>query len=129
MCAVCRRVLDFDSGMYVHPMKDRPVNHPTVPIPMGILEPRLRCDFCSADQPTKVLPVATFQSGPAASRGNWCCCDICAKLIQRGLWDRLVDRVILTAPREIRRTPNVRMLYRNLYRQLQDNITGPVRDL
>ena len=131
MCAVCRRALNIENGRYIHPAKDEPVSHDPVPIAFGVMPALLRCDFCSAEHPTKLLPARTFQTPiiGAGSLGNWACCSICAGFIEKGMLESLISRAVETAPPELRKLTGIRKLYRALYSNLQDNITGPLRDL
>ena len=70
-CAVCARVLSSVStpGRYgfpgtqrwLHTPADEAADHPAVPVPVGQIRARHRCDFCSEDDPGWVLPARTFQ--------------------------------------------------------------------
>ena len=149
VCAVCRRVLDFErprrevgstQGRWIHG-QDRDRGHAPQPIPLeeALAQPegvKFRCDFCNEDDPTWSVPVRSFMSEEATSSDfrfrramsvdNWLACEGCATLIRRNEWNNLLRRV-LSSWRRRHGSPMTAAQERRLrttYRELRKNMTG-----
>lgn len=142
VCAVCGYVLDYvaegpdgqETWLHLH----NPDGHIAVPALPTEVHTNGRCDICAAMFPRFELPAADFEVPPVAgaptgtgSRGNWACCDECAKLIDTNQWTRAVDRAQAAIERNRGGplSPAEVTHLRHLYRRLRANITGPVRPL
>lgn len=75
----------------------------------------LKCDFCSAPDPTWECPARSHQMGVpalehgpgfwASSAGAWLACDECAKLVRDGHRRRLTQRSVTTFKAQMRGLP------------------------
>lgn len=54
------------------------------------------CDFCSCPEPAVASEADDFEliRGVAGSKGKWCACAECAKLVEDYRWEELADRCI-----------------------------------
>lgn len=133
ICAVCGRVLTRvrTDGVWnhTHGLQDQPEDHPAVPVERGETAGIDRCDFCSADHPTWLLPVATFevQSG-VNSVGDWSACEVCVALIQANQWGRLTERGLSTyTARHGEPVPGTRAELLRVHRAVRKNTIGAPR--
>lgn len=141
MCGTCRRVVnwfepvDGSPGRWVHSAQDLAADHAVEPVPVdGTV--RGRCDFCSVDNPTWVLPARPFEVVKGPGMGfhsvddTWAACDACAELIRANHWLALVDRVLDTFPTEDGKpTLSDQFMLVALYNTLRRNVTGPLRPI
>lgn len=137
VCVECRRVLDTvtrdGATHYAHTYQDLQdgVDHEPVPVEAPEGYRGGRCDFCSSDTPTYVLPARDFDTEfNAGSAADWAVCDGCAPLIERDQWNRLLDRV--SEVREARGHPTgeaERTAMKRLWRTLRKNITGSLKPI
>jgi hypothetical protein len=139
-CAVCGRVLDrFDSGDghigYSHAEFDEAAaDHAAIAVPVDELHPLYRCDFCLVDslEPWTV-PARTFAVTPGnRSEGNWAACEICARIILRGDWNKLARRCVdaVIAHSDEHETLDKDMAFqatKMMHRMLRKNMTGAPR--
>lgn len=135
ICRTCRHALDVlvdgDGAHYIHTAADAD-DHEVIPE-----RPqegwRGKCDFCSASNPTHVLPVRDFvvPDTHELSRGNWCACDGCANLLRDERMDWLRARAIASfhAVYGYPMPPLARAHLGKLYRALQLAATGAIRPL
>lgn len=101
MCGVCHHILtpveQAGGLLWAHGLN---ADHEPVPVP--VQDPELKCDFCSAPDPTwqaectpfltstnVVVPGVDFDQ---QDDGLWAACDTCADYIRRGDWQRLAYR-------------------------------------
>ncbi len=136
-CAVCGHVLNQYTGAFgetwVHALT-QDQDHPAVPVPSGSIRTISLCDFCLAPDASWVLPVEDFtidsvwEDIPAhANVGDWQSCAGCAALLERGDWDGLSQRA-LTAALDRGQIDGAELaVFKELYSQLREHITGPVR--
>lgn len=72
------------------------VDHIAVPVDRTEVQTRLRCDFCSFQKPSWVVPVEPFQGTPEhRTTADWFACEVCTRLVRKRRWDALVDRVVV----------------------------------
>lgn len=97
-CRTCGRVLTTttdDTGTHHRHDPADPDDHEAVPV---VPEPvHGRCAFCSAEDPTHVLPAKEFALPSAPdliNAADWAACDGCAALLRNEHWDWLLDRVV-----------------------------------
>lgn len=149
-CAVCARVLeilnDTKTGEkhWMHPYDVRLAgeDHPAVPVLMSEIETELRCDFCFWIHPQWEVPARNFKYNwlpegfptPMQSTNNWAACDACADLIRQDKWFKLLKRAKTAfMGRFPMENPDpdynreMSQYFAAMYRQLQENITGPPR--
>lgn len=126
-CAVCARMLDYfqatdggESG-WQHGFVDSPADHLAVPVEPGQIHTRGRCDFCSAESPTWMIPARDFHAvGASYSDGGWGACEACKTLVDGDRWNTLIARVMTACDLP----PDAVTHLRRLYRALRANITG-----
>ena len=111
-------------------------DHMAVPVPRSEVHTKLRCDFCSAQEPSWVVPVEPFQGTPEhQTTADWYACEVCARLVRKKRWDALLDRikVEITAKYRIPLShPGIKMLtdqHKALIGQMREYQTGPPRRL
>lgn len=135
VCAVCKRVLDFDSGTNrnVHPYNTG-LDHEPVPVADTEVDQVVEfCDFCYHPSTEYEIPAQSFRYTDQPTHGsadNWAACTDCALMIGRNDWNGLVRRV--TEQYQVRGTPlsDMQIVHiKRLWRQLRPNITGPPRRL
>lgn len=129
VCAVCARVLNFDSAFgWAHAYQDQPEDHPAVPVDCSEVHVQGRCDFCSEEEPTWVVPAKDFEyfSGHG-SHGDWAACRTCAHAIARHDWDTVLSRAEALVPANDR--ADFRAGLKLLYSKLRVNLTGPPEPL
>jgi hypothetical protein len=132
ICAACDSALNVfigpDGATYIHP-NDHPGDHEPVPV-AARPDWRGRCDFCSDDQPTHVVPADDFRVPGMdwqISDGGWAACAACTELVGADDWARLEDRVATSFDRVNGEpmSPLARRYIRELHRRLRHVITGP----
>lgn len=86
------------------------------------------CDFCSGAPVTACYHAKSFVAHSFSTEqltqesvGNWAACDICAALIDAGLWDDLVTRVMASYPVGMADDCYLRVELNVLYAQLREN--------
>lgn len=149
VCAVCARVLDWKApgkarGFAAAEVGDdaaegwfhlvNPDGHIPVPVEPDEVAVNGQCDLCSASNPRWEVPARDFLMPHLpghGSRGHWSACDTCALAVEKGDWDRILDRAMDTYRRQSGRRPNaaVRTVTSDMHRVLRENILGPVRPL
>src|SRR3954449_10941926 len=87
-CAVCGHVLDFVTPQgWAHPAWLVPEDHLAVAVDPSEIAVRGKCDFCFADEPQWVLPVASFETPEGwGSDGDWATCDRCSTFLDLDDW-------------------------------------------
>lgn len=138
MCVVCGRVLDWTDAPtgsgWTHPLLDQ-VNEDHAPVPVDPADApeqmRGRCDFCAQEHPAFIVPARSFLSPfpGSASEGDWAACKDCADAISCDHWDKVTVRAIRGYRAKTGRAmePELRIAVWQMYQQLRENITGPVR--
>lgn len=130
-CAVCGRVLSHYPGLgWGHTVNDElsgAADHLAVPVDVDDTDTRLRCDFCSAEDPGWILPASAYELGFGHwNEGDWAACGECARLLERNQWNRLVERAWAAHVQRQGPTPGGEAALRATYRQLRKHITGAV---
>lgn len=132
VCLVCGRVLDYWTGFgWRHGLGHDPSeadDHPPVAVSPDEAgeQLRARCDFCSADEPTFVVPARSFTHGPSNSVGDWAACEACAVEIGRDAWNALLRRAVAAWwATHGSMDPAIETGLRGLYRSLRKHMTGP----
>lgn len=135
VCGVCARVLDHfigrdGSGTFIHSRDfiGEEADHPAVPVDPDEVQYIGRCDFCDADHPRWVLPVADFvvandliPDTTQTSDGGWAACDACKILLDRNAWNVLIRNAQARIDPPY---PEVKERMAGLYRRLRKNVTG-----
>lgn len=132
ICLICGRVVDYWEGLgYRHSVAatdPTDSDHPVIAVRVDEAAEQLRgrCDFCFSDDPTHTLPARSFTLGPSHSVGDWSACELCAREIERNAWNRLLARVQASWVARHGSMANHDADFRQLYRTLRKNITGPI---
>jgi hypothetical protein len=98
----------------------------------------MKCDFCSAPDPTWAYPANTFiafeehlgqgESVGAISHGGWAACDVCHALIeagdQQGIAKRSLDELLMEHTEMIMATDELLVEMVALHRSFFDNRCG-----
>lgn len=122
---------------YLHTITDvmdgKDVHHEPVPM-QAPAEWRGHCDFCTAGEPTFVVPAQDFTMPTIPngfSTGDWAACEQCALLIDTARWQSVVHRPathfhrLMGFPMPM----DIRSSLWTLYCKLAENITGPTRPI
>jgi hypothetical protein len=159
-CAVCARVLSSitdrvtdEPAAWQHPA-DMIINgsddHPPVPVAFSEIQVSSRCDFCYLGECEWLVPASDFEYGymnkllagvagtDFGSHGDWSACNICAEMVNRGLWSNLARRAFdayLTVTEISGRESSpeadaaVELNIRATYKQLRKHVTGSPKPL
>lgn len=141
-CAVCGRVLShiFGSG-WVHGPAPKftaeGADHPAVPVPADQIHVRGRCDLCGGEPVVAVAHAAPItiagvthndEMTPLAGYdSDWGCCAVCARLVKKNQWDRLLKRCVnaIAASDDTPITADLVEVLRTFQRALRANLQGP----
>jgi hypothetical protein len=136
-CGVCRELLDRhtirggEQVTYSH-AGGAVLDHEPIPVRVDEVQLVVRCDFCHDLDPTWLQPARDYATvGSHRSSGGWLACDVCADLINRGVWSGLTNRCANTY---VDRHPDdelvaVREAIGQVHRQLRRHLDGPIRRL
>lgn len=113
-------------------------DHLAVPADRGDLESTaLVCDFCTAANPTWVLPADAFVVSEANAwmpgrnmSADWSCCAPCAKALRRGNWAMVTERTIRALGAKYRIDSSSQQFtdsLKALHAQVREYQRGPVR--
>jgi hypothetical protein len=144
ICKVCKRPLEFhiEKGTgetsWHHHNQDMLGGHKPIPVDAGESEVKGRCDFCNEEVTGDrwELPANDFVAGVNPLNGKmqgyagaWSACAVCAQLVERNAWNRLLERVQETweADHGIPAPEDKKTGWRVLYRLLRKNISGSLR--
>lgn len=131
VCAVCSIPLSYGSKSgWHHPEGLTPWDHAAEPVMLEELASiNWRCDFCNGEHARWVLPADSFGMPTGdTSVSDWCVCDTCKPAVEARDWQTIVDRVQVAfrAAGRVFDQPHVNYML-DLYRGLEQNITGPIR--
>ncbi len=136
-CAVCGRILFSIDGGWHHAFPDLlEEDHPPVPVSRSEIPDQLRprCDFCSAEFPEFILPVAPIllPGVPGirqqASTADWGACADCAAALERNQWNAVLRRSLDAHEAKYGPPqPEIEQALRALHRSVRKNITGALR--